>query len=147
MTADNESIWISQAQNRDLKAYSILASKYQSMIFTLALRMLKNKQDAEDLCQDVLIKIYKNIKLYKHEAPFAAWIYRICYNESINKIRKLKSNREDTDEHINTREDWVETNSILNSFELSDKKETIIQNTQKCQFSQSIMTNYYYNTN
>ena len=127
MTADNESQWISQAQSGDLKSYSKLATKYQDMIFTLALRMLKNKQDAEDTCQDVLIKIYKNIKLYKSHAPFSAWVYRICFNESINKIRKLKSSREDSDEHINSREDWIETNNILDSFDVSDRKNTIIQ--------------------
>ncbi len=126
MHKDEELILIQSSQKGDIKAYGKLATKYQDMIFTLAVRMLKNRQDAEDLCQEVLIKIFKCISQYQSFSAFGAWVYRISYNECLNRIRKDKRNRETYDVSVNEKENWTETTNVLDSIEAQEKKAIII---------------------
>lgn len=126
MLSDQEHIWIKASKQGDIKAFEKLAKSYQDMIYTLCYRILKNKDDANDLCQDVLIKMFRNIHQYEVQSPFGAWVYRICYNESINKIRKLKKAKENQDHYENQRENWLDTSNALNEMQKTEKKEILI---------------------
>jgi len=125
MERDEETEWILAAQNGDIGAFGKLAAKYQNMIFTLAKRILNNKHDAEDLSQEVLIKLFKSLPQYKAQAAFGAWVYRITYNESLNKIRKKKRNKETYDVTENEKENWTETKNVLDTIEAKDRKAII----------------------
>ena len=67
-----------------------LVDKYKDMVFNICFGFVKNKEDAEDITQDVFFTIYKNIKGFKFESKISTWIYRIAVNRSLNHIRKRK---------------------------------------------------------
>ena len=90
MNPEQEKVWIEKSKKGDLNAYGMLVRQYQDMVFNLCLRLLNNRHDAEDLSQEILIKLFKVIPKYEERAPFSAWIYRVAYNEGLNKIRSLK---------------------------------------------------------
>ena len=73
-----------------LPAFEQLVEKYQTMVFTLAFRVLQNHEDAEEVAQDVFVKVFNSLKNFQQKSNFKTWLYRIVYNESINRLRSRK---------------------------------------------------------
>ena len=74
--------------NRD--QYRKLVERHQSMIFRTCMGFLHNKEEAEDLTQDVFIQAYQSLEGFKGNATFSTWLYRIAVNASLNKLRKSR---------------------------------------------------------
>lgn len=73
-------------------AFHMLVERYQSTVFRTCMGFLHNKDDADDLTQEVFIQAYKSLAGFKAEAAFSTWIYRIAVNASLNKVRKSSKN-------------------------------------------------------
>lgn len=127
MNEEQELQLIKAAQNGDTQAYGKLASQYQNMVFTLCMRMQNNREDAEDICQEILVKVFQRINKYSHQAPFGAWLYRLSYNENINMIRKNKRLGHTVDVTENEKENWTDTKNVLDTIEASERKEIILR--------------------
>jgi len=95
---EQDNIYIQRVLNGDRDAYAFLVDKYQSMVFTLALRISKNREEAEEISQDTFIKAYQSLKSYQGKAKFSSWLYRIVYNTGISHLRKLDQGRITLDE-------------------------------------------------
>jgi RNA polymerase sigma-70 factor (ECF subfamily) len=74
----------------DERAFQELVQTYQNRIFGLMLRMINNRQEAEDLAQEVFIIVYRAIGSYRGEGRFYTWLYRIASNTCKNRIKYLK---------------------------------------------------------
>jgi RNA polymerase sigma-70 factor, ECF subfamily len=72
----------------DRNRYRKLVEQYQPMVFRTCMGFLHNKDDADDLTQDVFIQAYQTLSGFKGHATFSTWIYRIAVNASLNKMRK-----------------------------------------------------------
>lgn len=86
--SDNEII--SQVLNGNQQAYAGLVSRYQNYVFTLASRMIKNREDAEEVAQDVFIKAYKYLADFRGASKFSTWLYTIVNTTAITFLRKKK---------------------------------------------------------
>ena len=89
------------------EAYSNLFNKYSPIMLVICMRYSKNKAEAEDIMQEGFIKVFKNIKSFRHEGSFEGWIKRIMINTAINHHQKnLKhyyhDNIDNYQESINT---------------------------------------------
>ena len=71
----------------DTHAFKYIVSEYQQFIFTLAFRILCNETDAEDVTQEVFIKVWQNINRFKQQYKFSTWIYKIVCNTCYDKLR------------------------------------------------------------
>ncbi|MCI0452771.1 MAG: sigma-70 family RNA polymerase sigma factor [Candidatus Latescibacteria bacterium] len=76
------------------KAFEILVRKYEKPIYNLALRMLKDRDDAADVAQTVFVKAYEKLESFDEAHEFFSWIYRIAINESINFNKRTKRHDE-----------------------------------------------------
>ena len=92
---------ISDVLSGQVSAYSELVEKYQSLAFTLAIRMVGNKQEAEEVAQDAFIKAYGSLKSFRGKSKFSSWLYRIIYNTSISLLRKRQRERKVFDDNRN----------------------------------------------
>ena len=72
----------------DKDAFSELIKLYEKQIYNIAYRIAMNSQDAMDISQDSLIKIYNNIKYFEERSKFSTWIFRIVTNSAIDFIKK-----------------------------------------------------------
>lgn len=81
---------IERAKNGDVQAFEELISAYERRIFNTALRTMKNPDDANDVAQEAIIKIYKNIAGFKGDCTFAVWVYRIVSNACYDELRRRK---------------------------------------------------------
>src|SRR5579864_735515 len=70
-----------------------LAETYSSKIYQLAFRYLRNKEDAEEITQDVLFKVYRSVGSFRGDAALSSWIYRITFNASMSRLRTARYRR------------------------------------------------------
>jgi len=83
---DNEMIRSVLQGNQD--NYRYLMEKYQQMVFRTCIGFVHNKDDADDLTQDVFIQAYQGLPRFKADSAFSTWLYGIAVNASLNKVRK-----------------------------------------------------------
>jgi RNA polymerase sigma-70 factor (ECF subfamily) len=74
----------------DHNAYATLVERYQNYVFTLVLRYIKSREDAEEVAQDVFVKAYRSLGSYKGDAKFSTWLYTVATTTSITFLRKKK---------------------------------------------------------
>jgi RNA polymerase sigma factor (sigma-70 family) len=89
-TGLNDNEIISKVLNGDHQAYAGLVNRYQNYVFTLALRMVKSREDAEEVAQDAFIKAYKYLADFRGSSKFSTWLYTIVNNTGITFLRKKK---------------------------------------------------------
>src|SRR5256885_1287400 len=89
---------LSRLQSGDERALSDLAEAYGSKIYQLAFRYLRNKEDAEEVMQDVLFKVYRKVGAFRGDAALSSWIYRITFNASMSRLRTAKYQHAQNDE-------------------------------------------------
>tara|TARA_B100000949_G_scaffold197805_1_gene184045 strand:- start:12974 stop:13552 length:579 start_codon:yes stop_codon:yes gene_type:complete len=101
MLTNKEKQLISEMRKGNTRAFSDLVDSYKDMVFTLSVRMLGNREEAEEVSQDVFIKVFKSLQNFKGDSKLSTWVYRIAYNTCLDRIRKIKKKRIHTDlEHI-----------------------------------------------
>lgn len=81
---------VALARGGDYSAYEVLVRRYQRRIYALVYNMTSNKEDTEDLVQDVFVKAYRVLHGFKGNSSFYTWIYRIAVNRTINFLHKRK---------------------------------------------------------
>lgn len=89
-TGPNDNEIIANVLSGDYQAFSLLVTRYQNYVFTLTLRMVKSREDAEEIAQDVFIKAYKYLADFKGASKFTTWLYTIVNNTCITFLRKKK---------------------------------------------------------
>ena len=89
MTNHDQEI-INRTLKGDTNAFSVLVDSYKDLIFTLTMRMLKNREEAEEVAQDTFIKAYKSLDKFKGDSKFSTWLYKVAYNSSLDRIKKNK---------------------------------------------------------
>ncbi len=86
--------YINKVCSGDTTGYAVLVNRYKDMAYTLALKITKNEDDAEDAAQEAFIKAFKQLHTFKKESKFSTWLYTIVYRTAIYNIRKKKNNVE-----------------------------------------------------
>jgi len=90
MTIVNDQHYINQTIEGNSNAFAILVDRYKGFVFTLAYKMMKNREEAEEVAQDTFIKVYKSLNKYKGESKFSTWLYKITYNTCLDQLKKKK---------------------------------------------------------
>jgi len=81
---------IQKARLGDVEAYNLLISRWEKRVYNYLLRIVRNREEALDLSQDVFLKAYQNLRKLDDPARFAAWLFRIAHNEPFSAFRKRK---------------------------------------------------------
>jgi len=90
MKSPNDLFNIQRAKAGDVRAFSTIVENYQRMVFTIILKIVDNREDAEDIMQEVFVKVFKSLGKFKEESEFSTWLYRIAYNTTVSELRKRK---------------------------------------------------------
>ncbi|MCM8569175.1 RNA polymerase sigma factor [Gramella jeungdoensis] len=129
----------------DSSAFGELVDRYQNFVFTIAIRMLKVTEEAEEVAQDSFIKAFDSLSGFRGEAKFSTWLYRIVYHKALDRIKKNK--REQTYEIIEEITD-DSLDHIENGLEymLSEERSQVINNCIKMlpEEEAAIISLYYF---
>jgi RNA polymerase sigma factor (sigma-70 family) len=120
MNYQGDSFYIEQVLNGDRNAFAQLVDQYKCMVFTVAYRIVRNQEDAEEIAQDTFIKAYQSLGQFEKKSKFSTWLYRIVFNSSISHTRKRKHEMQQLNFDIVqnfTSDDLVENLEILDHAE------------------------------
>src|SRR5580698_4156181 len=81
---------VRRAQNGEKEAFEVLVKRHQNRVFAVAGGILRNREDVEDIAQQVFLKAYFSIKRFDQRAAFSTWLYKITVNECWDLLRKKK---------------------------------------------------------
>ena len=98
MRDTKDELLLARLQAGEESALRDLAEAYGSKIYQLAFRYLRNKEDAEEVMQDVLYKVYRKVGAFRGDAALSSWIYRITFNAAMSRLRTAKYQRTQNDE-------------------------------------------------
>ena len=85
-----EELLVRQAQKGDEEAFEALIMQQQKRLYNAALRTMRSAEDAGDMTQEAIIKIYRNLSSFKGDCSFGAWAYRITINTCLDELRRRK---------------------------------------------------------
>lgn len=99
---DAEILLIKMSQKGDINSFETLIKDYKKIAYNIALGILRNKEDAEDISQESLIKVFKNIEKFNMNSSFKTWMYRIVVNTCLDFKRKRKENTISVDQPLHS---------------------------------------------
>jgi RNA polymerase sigma-70 factor (ECF subfamily) len=85
-----ESQWIESAKRGDLESFDRIVLAYQQKVFNLSFRLLGEREEAEDLTQEVFINVFRHLSRFRGDAQFSTWIYQVTVNHCRNRLKYLK---------------------------------------------------------
>lgn len=135
---------IQRVLDGDVKAFEEIVLLFQNMVYTLAYRVVKNHEEAEEVAQDVFIKVYQSLIKFNKESKLSTWIYRIAYNLSINRYRSQKRQLPTTE--INNETETQSSGTVDALVELSneEKRKVIDSSISKLPDTEKIIVTLYY---
>ena len=89
----DESDLVRKAQDGDVEAFDALVGVYKAKVYSIAYQIAGNRDDAEDICQESFIKLYRNIHTYSTNHKFTTWLFRLVTNTAIDHIRRQNRSR------------------------------------------------------
>lgn len=84
---------IEQLKQGNENAFRRLVENYQKLVVNTCYGMVRNREDAEDIAQDVFVEVYRNVDSFRADAKLSTWLYRIAVNRSLNHIRDNKKHK------------------------------------------------------
>ena len=81
---------VERAQTGDLDAFEQIVTAYQAKVYTIALSIMGNRDDADDAAQEAFIKVYRSIGAFSFQAQFSTWLYRVATNVCLDALRRRK---------------------------------------------------------
>ncbi|MBK7096405.1 MAG: sigma-70 family RNA polymerase sigma factor [Saprospiraceae bacterium] len=141
MRSTEDTILIEKTLSGDLNSFERIVRKYNSIVFTLALRILKNREEAEETAQDVFMKAFRSLRSFNSKSKFSTWIYRIAYNESVNRLRSQKKYSETNELNENLQIGFYDPRT---EHDTEDEKKIILDSLLTLPETERIIITLYY---
>ena len=144
MAYKKDSYYIARIKDGDPSAYAALVDKYKKMAFNVALQLMENREDAEEVAQDAFLKAYQALDTYKGDAKFSTWVYRILYNTAISRLRKKKLNVSSIDEDNSTIINIKSTQSALQELKAQERQKFLEKALNKLNVDERTLLTLFY---
>jgi RNA polymerase sigma-70 factor (ECF subfamily) len=117
-----DNIYITKVLEGDRNAFAYLVDKYKTMVYSLAFRLVKDREEAEEISQDAFIKAYQSLASFKGKAKFSSWLYRIVYNTAISRLRQQPAGKVSLDESNITDTLYIESKENYDTLSAGERK-------------------------
>jgi RNA polymerase sigma-70 factor (ECF subfamily) len=136
--------YIREILKGDSGSFSFLVEKYQHMVYSLSMKILGNREEAEDSAQEAFLKAYNSLRFFNGRSSFKTWFFRIVYNNAISKKRlQKKYEYRIEDIHLSDSELAVTENAI-NKFQTEDRSKYLALGLDKLDPEERGLLNLYY---
>lgn len=144
MVPDNENKIIERILAGDTKAFELIVTEYHKMVYTLAFRVLRNREEAQEIAQDVFLKVFQSLKKFNKGSKLSTWIYRITYNTSINRFKSQKREIKTLEIDGYTELHLSNSQNALDKISTEEKREIINDSLLKLPEADKIIVTLYY---
>lgn len=144
MDANNDLYNIKKVLEGDTAAFSGILQRYSNRIFAVIVRIVGCREDAEELTQDVFMKVFSSLKQYKGNSEFSTWIYRIAYNTAMSYTRKQRKEIPYIDESLYENISEEEVDALFNRTDNSEKIEQLEQSVARLTGEEKALLSLFY---
>lgn len=144
MNHHTDQYYINRCLEGETNAFSYLVDQYKDFVYTIIFRMVKNKEWAEEIAQDVFVKAYTSLNNYRGDAKFSTWLYTIAYRKALDALKSVK-NQKKTDFIDDVQEgDIGSVTDALMHLELEERKTIIKNSILKLKEDEAALITLYY---
>lgn len=148
MKNTDEWLHIENVRRGNLASYTFLVDKYKNMAYTIALKVVSNPQDAEDVAQESFVKAYLQIKNFEGKAKFSTWLYTIVYRTAVSRLQKNQIQFQAIDEDFSENYTYEHVSSPIDTLQITERDKFVKEAVQRLPKIESlIITLYYLNEN
>ncbi len=140
----DDNYYIDRVLNGDVPAYAMLVSKHKNMVFSIALKILNNREDAEEIAQDCFLKVFQALKTFERKSKFSTWLYRIVYNAAISKTRKKRLDLVPMDDYVIQNFSDDEVSQGIGDIDPEEQKEMIEQAMKRLTDDENLLITLFY---
>jgi len=143
-----ENLYLQKVLEGDISKFSYFIEKYKDMAFSIAFRIINNREDAEEIVQDSFLRAFKSLKKFRFDSKFSTWFYRIVVNNSLSKLKREKQDTRNID--IDKVSDSIIENveSVYKGLIQADQQKFITYAlSELCIEDRLLLTLYYLNEN
>lgn len=144
MAINKDQLYIDKVISGDLSAYTYLVDKHKDMAFSVALRIVRNREDAEEIVQDAFVKAYQNMDAFRNKSKFSTWLYRIVFNAAISRTRKKSLESTDLDSFVIDNYSTDEIKENINKLDSSEQIKLVNKLIDKLPPLEYTLINLYY---
>lgn len=144
MNRRNDQYYIQLVLNGNKSAFANIVEIHKDNVFTLAVKICGNREDAEEVAQDSFVKAYRNLGSFKQNSKFATWLYKIVYNTAISCIRKRKKQVLQLDNFPADYSDFSRDNSFEEDADTEYKKALLAFALQKININDRAIISMHY---
>ena len=145
MNKTEDLYYIEAVRKGNIQAFSVLVEKYRKMVYTLALKLLKRPEDAEEMAQDTFIKAFQKLDSYERKSKFSTWLYSITYNACISELRKRRIDFKSLDDQRISDQDEMKMHDFYSESKKEDQEKYLNLALSKLpEDDQVLVTLYYY---
>ncbi len=95
---DNQ--YIERTLAGETAAFAVLVDRHKDLVYTIAVNIARNREDAEEIAQDAFLKAFQKLNTFRKDSRFSTWLYRIVYNEAISRVRKNRMVMADLEDNL-----------------------------------------------
>jgi len=129
MKIQTDAYYIAKIQGGDTESFAVLLERYSQPVFSLIVKIVGNREDAEELTQDVFLKVFRSLPSFQGNSQFSTWLYRIAYNVAISATRKQRR------EWMAIDESMIEN---IAENEINDELEQLEKEERLCKLEQAV---------
>jgi RNA polymerase sigma-70 factor (ECF subfamily) len=144
MSQPEDQYYINATIAGDVQAFAALVDRYKHMVYTLAMKIVKHTEEAEEISQDVFLKVFQVLNTFKGDSKFSTWLYKIAYYRSLDYIKKQKRqlNTSSIDSEIEFHLPSIE--GVLDQFEVQERKQAIKRAIDKLPEADAVVITLHY---
>ena len=125
MRYPEDQVYIDKIKEGDSASYGFLVNRYKDMAFTIALRIMRNAEDAEEVAQDGFVKAYQQIHRFEGKSKFSTWLFTIIYRTAITKLKRRGALLFSVDENFTDHFTYDETAPQLEAMHAQEQTKLI----------------------
>jgi RNA polymerase sigma factor (sigma-70 family) len=145
MDKTDDIFYIEAVRKGNVAAFSVLVERYQNMVYSLALKLLKKPEEAEEMAQDTFVKAYQKLDTYEGKSKFSTWLYSITYNACISELRKRRIEFKSLDDRQISDQDEQKMHDYYSETKKEDQEKYLNLALSKLpEDDQVLVTLYYY---
>ena len=144
MENSKEQDYITAVQNGNPAPYAFIVETYQHMAYTIALRILRNAEDAEDVSQESFIKAYQQIRQFKSNSKFSTWLYTIVYRTAISKIKEKRADQYSITDTMHDNYTQDSSAPQLEQLRLQDEQRHVKQAIERLPTAEALVVTLFY---
>ncbi len=144
MLQPEDPFYIDKVLAGDSSAFAVLVERHKNNVFNICVKILRNKEEAEEVAQDTFLQVYEKLNSFKKEAKFSTWLFRIAFNKSISQQRKNKAKPLDMEAYFYetyTEDEWIDSLNLESTEERERKLKCTIA---KLEPEQQLLLQLYY---